>query len=234
MKDNRGVLTIAHTKPKYAWQAVNLARSIRLRAPDLPLAVATDLDPAAFKGAFEHVIPWDFSRWPGVLCKLEAYGMTPFETTLFVETDCLAVRSLHVVFDYFDGQQFAVFGRNEPTTSYFRSLELVRALIPSPTYPVFNGGLLYFRRSPLAEEIFRRAKELSRLYDCLHLARVRGGMESDEPLIGLAMAKAGLRATDDRRLDIMFAPERPLFHIDIDVLAGECSFVRLGRVVRRR
>ena len=76
------------------------------------------------------------------------------------------------------------------------------------------------------------------MYDDLHLARVyhsprcRGGVRSDEPLISLAMAKAGLRATDDLKLDIMFAPERPRFAIDIDVLAGACSFMRLGRIVR--
>ena len=39
----RGVLTIVHSQAKYARHAVNLARSIRLRDPDLSLAVATNL-----------------------------------------------------------------------------------------------------------------------------------------------------------------------------------------------
>ncbi len=238
MNRAKGVLTIAHSRPKYLKQAVNLARSIRLRTPDVPLAVATDLDPAAFEGLYEHVIPWDFSRWPGVVCKLDSYAMSPFETTLFVDADCLAVRSVQLVFDYFAGQDFAVFGKNEVTMRFFRSPARIRAVVPSPTYPIFNGGLYYFTKSPQAERIFANAKALFKIYSELdlafiyHLSSDRKGIESVEPLISLAMAKAGLKATDDPRLDVMFVPEPPLFRMEMDILAGECSFVRRGRMVR--
>ncbi len=237
MSESRGVLTIAHTNPKYAAQAVTLARSIRLRDGDLKLAVATDLDARLFRGLFDIVIPWDFSHRPGVLCKLEAYDISPFETTLFIETDCLAVRSLQCVFDYFSNRPFAVFGRNEPTTHYIQSPDKVIGLVPSSTYPVFNGGLYYFRKSPIAAAVYSDAKALLPQYDELGLARVYhsqtcpSGVESDEPLFSLAMAKAGLMAVNDLRLDIMFAPEKPRFAIDIDVLAGTCSFMRRGRLV---
>ena len=233
----KGVLTIAHTKPKYATQAVTLARSIRLRDPDMPLAVATDLDARLFRGLYDIVIPWDFTSRPGVLCKLDVYDISPFETTLFIETDCLAVRSLELVFDYFRDRPFAVFGRNEPTTHYIQSPDKVAALVPSATYPVFNGGLHYFHKSPVAAAVYRDAKALLPQYDDLGLARVYhslacpNGVESDEPLFSLAMAKSDLTAVEDPRLDIMFAPEKPLFEIDIDVLAGACSFMRCGRLV---
>ncbi len=237
MPEAKGVVTIAHTKRKYATQAVTLARSIKLRDPDIRLAVATDLDARLFRGLYDIVIPWDFSRRPGVLCKLDVYDISPFETTLFIETDCLAVGSLHLVFDYFLGRPFAVFGRNEPTTHYIQSPDTVAAVVPSATYPVFNGGLYYFEKSPVAAAAYRDAKALLPRYDDLNLARVYhspvcpNGVESDEPLFSLAMAKAGLKAVDDPRLDIMFAPEKPRFQIDIDVRAGTCSFVRSGRLV---
>jgi len=57
MNKSKGVLTLIYGKPEYARQAVNLARSIRLRDPNLPLAVATDLDPALFEEMYDHVIP---------------------------------------------------------------------------------------------------------------------------------------------------------------------------------
>lgn len=237
VSQHKGVLTIAHTKPKYATQAVTLARSIRLRDPDMPLAVATDLDARLFRGLYDIVIPWDFTHRPGVLCKLDVYDISPFETTLFIETDCLAVRSLELVFDYFGVRPFAVFGRNEPTTHYIQSPDKVTALVPSATYPVFNGGLYYFQKSPIAAAVYHDAKALLPQYDDLGLARIYhspacpNGVECDEPLFSLAMAKAGLAAVDDLRLDIMFAPEKPLFQIDIDVLAGTCSFMRCGRLV---
>ena len=62
MTTSKGVLTIAHTKPKYVRQAVNLARSIRLRDPNLPLAIATDFEASAFDGLYDHIIPWVCSR----------------------------------------------------------------------------------------------------------------------------------------------------------------------------
>ena len=100
---NRGVLTIAHSKMKYARQALNLARSIRLHSPGLPLAVATDLDEDFFKGLYNHVIPWDFSIWKGLVSKLEIFQITPFRTTLYLDSDCITVASLENVFAYFEG-----------------------------------------------------------------------------------------------------------------------------------
>ena len=60
MTCSKGVLTIAHGHPRFARQAVNLARSIRLRDPEMPLAVVTDLPAALFEGMFDSIIEWNF------------------------------------------------------------------------------------------------------------------------------------------------------------------------------
>jgi len=135
------------------------------------------------------------------------------------------------VFDYFDGHQFAVFGRNEANPPWFQSMDRIQAAVPSPMYPVFNGGLQYFKQSAQAEDIFRRSKRLFRDYDNLQLRR-NNKRENDEPLVSLAMAQAGLMAKGVPCLDVMFAPERPLFKFHINVLAGESWFYRCGRLVR--
>ena len=237
MSRTKGVLTIAHSKPKYIRQAVSLARSIKLRAPDIPLAVVTNFPPERFEGLYDQVIQWDFSLRSGIICKLDVYEMSPFDTTLFIEADCLVVKPLHLVFDYFSGHHFAVFGRNEATTPYFQSYEKVFTAVPSATYPIFNGGLSYFEKSTPAEAVYRTARQLFHRYDELNLARVYHssrlphGTECDEPLFSLAMATHGFKAFDNPHLDIMAAPERPLFNIDIDILAGNCSFIRGGRLV---
>ena len=227
----KGVLTIAYGRQKYVTQAINLARSIRLRDPHLPLAVATDLPAAAFADHYDEVIPWDFSEWPELVSKLELYALTPFDTTLFLDADCLVVRSLEQVFGYFEGQDFAVFGRNAPDAIWFRSVAAVQAVVPSPTYPIFNGGLYYFTRSARAEEVFRRARALFPHYDHLQLHRSRTQRENDEPLISLAMAQLGLQAMSTPGLDILHAPERPHYDLHLDVLGGESRFVRRGQVV---
>ena len=227
----RGVLAIAHSGRKYATQAINLARSVRFHSPGIPLAVATDLDESLFKGIYDHVIPWDFSEWNGLVAKLEAFRMSPFARTLYLDVDCLTVAPLDDVFDYFEGRNFAVFGRNEASPPWFESMDAIRGVVNSITYPVFNGGLYYFTKSVEADRVFQNAKKYFFNYDTLRL-RHNHGKPNDEPLFSLAMAEDQLTATADSRLDVMFAPERPRFAIHIDVLRGECWFPRIGRVVR--
>ena len=227
----KGVLAIAHSDSKYAIQAINLARSIRYHSPGMQLAVATDLDQALFDGIYDHVIRWNFSEWNGLVAKLEAFRMSPFDKTLYLDVDCLTVAPLDRVFDYFEGRNFAVFGRNEALPPWFESMDAVRSVVYSDTYPVFNGGLYYFTKSAEAGRVFQNAKKYFFNYDSLRL-RYNNQNQNDEPLFSLAMAEDHLLATDDARLDIMFAPERPRFAIHIDVLRGECWFPRIGRIVR--
>ena len=232
---SKGVLTIAHSNLKYARQAITLARSIRLRDADLRLAIATDFPAAYFAGLYDEIIPWDFSAWPGLVCKLELYQITPFDITLFVETDCLVVQSLYKVFDYFAGQEFAVFGKNRSEVVWFRTpkcKQAVQAAVPSATYPVFNGGVYYFTKSAMAAGVFERARALRPRYDELHLIRMPSGGENEEPLLSLAMAQADLKATDDPQLDVLAVPEEPRYQIQINVLAGECELIREGRLAK--
>ncbi len=225
-----GILMLAHSRPKYIRQAKWLARSIRYRTSGVPIAVATDLDAAAFDGLFDVVIPWQFGRWPGVACKLELFDISPFDTTLALDTDCLCVRSMLPVFDYFAGQDFTVYGANLPDYHWADGTDFYRTVVDAESYPSFNGGLYYFRKSPIAREVFERAKGFSENYHTLGLSRPRGKY-NDELLISLAMASLGLRATDKTDRVIMVAPEEPAFAIDLDLLRGHCAFVRRGRVV---
>lgn len=233
MTATKGVLTIASGQPKYARQAIDLARSIRLHDLDLPLAVATDLDAALFAGMYDFVIPWDFTQWQGLLSKLEAYDATPFDTTLFLDADCLAVRSLHEVFDLFGAQQFGVYGTQRTDAIWFRGIEdRIHTFAGKDIFPVFNGGLYFFRKSELAADIFRRAKALKSEYDVLGLRRHLHQSYNEEPLVSLAMVQAGLTATNSEHLDVMHTPELPHCEVDFDILDGRCSFIRRGRLVR--
>lgn len=218
-----GVLTLAHSRPEYIRQARWLAQSIRLRSRDLPLAVATDFDPDLFRDVFDVVIPWRFDRWRGVASKLELFDISPFATTLFVDSDCLCIRSLARVFDYFGAQEFAVYGSNWRNFPWGAGASSCRAIVDSETYPVFNGGAYFFRKSSLAREVFHRAKGFFECYDAVGLRRPH-----DEPLISLAMASLGLSATAKQDLVVMVAPEAPRYQLDIDLLRGHCSLIRRG------
>jgi hypothetical protein len=230
----RGILTIAHTQPRYAKEAVALARSIRLRDPHVPLAVATNLSADLFNGMFDIVIPSDFTQWSGMLSKLMAYDLSPFDQTLLVDTDCFALESVSRAFDALSGAELGVFGANKVETNWqLYTLDVVRRLWPSDTYPIFNGGIYYFRKLHVAAEVFRLAKEMSTQYDELRMRRLNGLM-GEEPLMSVAMARMGLFASDDE-VDVVIgiAPFSRLgIGGDIDVLSGRGSVQWNGRRVR--
>ncbi|MCX6018930.1 MAG: hypothetical protein NTZ50_10600 [Chloroflexi bacterium] len=222
MTKSKGVLTMAQGHARYARLAVNLARSIRLRDPDLPLAVATDLDPALFEGAFDHVIRWDFSRRSGFTSKLEAYAITPFEATLLLDSDMLAYRSLSLVFEQFEGDFFGVIRTTDPPEVVYGTLTRLRELFPEAHFPAFNGALYYFVKNEKAAQLFQVASARYEQYDELQLKRLHG-QRNEEALFGLAMAERGIMARPARRNGIVLGVWFPFGHrLVSDVVAGTC------------
>jgi hypothetical protein len=229
-----GVLTIAHGDLRFARQAVALARSIRLRDPDLPLAVATDLPAALFEGMFDSIIEWNFAAGAELVSKLDAYEMSPYDVTLFLDSDILLFASLQAVFEHFDGDDFGVVGRNLADPGYFESIDLIRGHIPSETFPLFNSGMFYFVKSTAAENLLRSAKSLLLRYDELKI-QYSQGMLADEPLLCLAMAMAGRRAktgisAGGIHLQTIW-PSSTL--VEVDVIAGRCRQYSNGQRTSR-
>jgi len=231
MTNSRGILTIVYGKPAYASSAVAVARSLRLHNPSLPLAVATDLDPALFESAYDHVIPWRFERWKGWLAKFDAAEMSPFDHTLYLDTDMLVFRTLDPLFDAFSGSSFSTIGDNRENVVWFRSMELIRREIPSETYPSFNGGMYYFRKGAAAERVFAGAKALHVRYAELRLKRNRG-MDCDQALFSLSMAQQGMRVLPPLIDGVLYDPIWPNgMRVETDVLTGRCVQIEDG--VRR-
>jgi len=232
--NERGVLMIARSHAKYARQAVNLARSIRLRDLRLPLAVATDLSADLFENMFDAVIPWQFDEDAGLLCKLDAWRMSPYERTIFLDTDMLIFTSLEAVFTRFDAEYFGIFGKQVTESTYFESMGPIRAALPAETYPKFNSGLYYFLRGEMTERLFTDARRWCARYDDLQICRQRG-MESDEPLLSVAMTQAGLAATDPNLGGVLMNPIWPdNARVSVDVIAGDCIETDLSTGRRQR
>lgn len=230
MDTARGVITLCYGPPRYRDQALALARSIRLRSSGVSLAVVTDRPAAEFAGLFDAIIPFDFAAYPGTTAKLKLAELSPFETTLFIDSDCLCVRRIELLFDYFGAADFAVFGENRPDFAWSEGAQQVPQIVAAPSYPTFNGGLYFFRRAAMARQVFARARHYSADYPSLKLDRPRGA-HNDELLIALAMAELGLPACDDTALIPMVAPELPARDLELNLLAGICRFTRCGQVV---
>ena len=212
---------IAHGHPRYAKQAVTLARSMRLHNPDIPIAVGTDLDPRFFLGLFDAVVPWKFQR-RGFLSKLDMYDISPFEKTLFLDSDIIVWRPLSMVFDRFAGEPFAVMQDDEPRGTWYENLERLRSEFGEVERIRFNGGLYYFEKCDAAERLFRDVASIETRYDDLGVERLYGKL-SDEPMFGLIMSREGIAVTADHSRAYWIATTwphgKPYY---IDSVAGEC------------
>ena len=233
MNIGKGVLTIAHGQSRFARQAVNLARSIRLRDPNLPLAVVTDLPAALFEGIYDHVIPWNFAGRSGLVSKLDAYEMSPFDVTLFLDTDILMFTSLQPVFEHFAGDEFSVIGQLQAETGWFESTALMHEEFAVEAFPRFVGGLYYFVKSETAAGVFREAHAIHLRYDELRI-KLHEGMRNDEPIFSVAMARTGMHARKARTPGLLINPTWwPVRSADIDVIAGRCDQFENKKILRR-
>jgi len=116
---------------------------------------------------------------------------------------------------------------------WFRSMENIRRVVASETFPSFNGGLYYFEKGALAEAVFADAKALHSRYDELQLKRNRR-MDCDQALLSLAMAQHGVRASAPEIDGVLFEPIWPNgARVCTDVITGECVQLVEGRRIRR-
>jgi len=77
-----------------------LALSIRHHNKGEQLAVVTDTS-EYFDEVYDHVIPVDLSYGTGVTQKLHLDRYTPFEKTLFIDSDCLMYGHCDPLWEFF-------------------------------------------------------------------------------------------------------------------------------------
>ena len=149
--EERGILTIAYGTPKYLRMGRALARSVRHHNDDEQLAVVTDT-PDYFEGLYDHLIPVDLSFGSGVTQKLHLDRYTPFDETLFVDSDCLLYGPTERLWDYFAVSE-GVGVRSVRELTYGDACQGVRDLDRYLNYfdlesiPNLKGGFYYFDNS---------------------------------------------------------------------------------------
>ncbi len=148
-----GYITVASTKPRYLDMAVDLALSLREhdRRP-VALVLGDELRPvatAAHLAVFDHVIALP-AGYPLMYGKLATPWATPFERTLFVDADCLAIGGLADLWDRLEGAEFALQGRYLAPGENRLHQEFHTAALMNrfgiARYFKCNSGIAYFRR----------------------------------------------------------------------------------------
>lgn len=192
----KGFITIATGKEEYYRLAYNLLCSYRYFCSEpLPFAILADRE-NAYTEAFDDVIIFPDGATNSYLDKLCLAEFAPYDTTIFIDADCLAYGDLNTLFAHFeDADDFSCFGRVLPLddkTGWFE-YENLGELKDKVTYVVgLHGGIYYIRKTQAAKQTLQTAKALVPDYPKF---RFKGKFDTpgDEPLVALAMALNGMR-----------------------------------------
>lgn len=168
--------------------------------------------------------------------KFELLVRSPYDETVFIDSDCLAYTDLNYFWEYFkDSDDFSAGGYNFPIESQdglFWEDAIGEYKGRVFWKPAIHGGLFYIRKGKTCEAIYAEYKNIMAHYqeyrwpdNCV-----------DEPVFGLAMAAQGCKATDEE-------PENYLIpwwstSLKCDIFTGICSgyvtdgpFVKQGRMI---
>ena len=230
----KGFLTIA-IGDKFRRLATCLIKSYRLTQSKTPFFVVTDREDKELGALFDGLIV-DRSEegLAGFLHKLNMYQNSPCRETIFIDADCIIVKNIDRYWELFEqsGQSVSVFGTqgdSEEDAGSFFNFPYASERYGLENFPLFNGGVYYFKKSDTAERVFAKAKELVPAYDALGCQRLRGNI-NEEPLMSLGMGLHGQQATLDTDNTAMFCTPG-LTDLDIDVFRQTCRFLKHGTPV---
>ncbi len=197
---SEGFITIAYGAKEYIRMARALALSYRRFSPSRPFAVVTDegniknLSPY-----FDIVIPLKSEYGNGVVQKLHMDLYSPFENTVFIDSDCLFYKDPELVWQSYNQNDFTMRGWRYLTghTEYeqkdpYLFLDDIAATLRKRNltrFPHFNSGVMGFRKnSPvfeLSRGIYKDAADLG-------FKEFKNAPLADEPVFALAMEEAGV------------------------------------------
>jgi hypothetical protein len=228
---SRGIITLAFGKDRYINMAKALGRSLVLYDPTLPRAVVTDSKDPELKSLFPHFIPYRPEYGSNLRQKMHFDLYSPFEETLFIDSDCLVLRNLDRYWDAFAGLPFGVNGHSilgAGSEDEYMDVAFILDHFSLTELPKFNGGAYYFTNSPQANAFFETARTVMANWKELRLKDFRGDGPNDETVYSIAMSIHKLTVTDTGEGG-MWTPINSVGPIKLDVLKGDCRFRKAGR-----
>lgn len=229
----RGFLTLAHGAPRYLRMAEGLALSMRAHNPAVKLAVVTDSTSPRLARLFDIVVPFEARFGSGVMQKLHVDAYSPFDETLFIDSDSLVFRDPEGLWPLYAGDMgWGVKGwawLHAGDAHYgFRDLGATLAKLGLSRIGAFNSGLFHFNRSSDAQAVFRTARELAARSEELGLIAFKNATCADEAVFALALELNGIPMLPWDAGHAMCTATGDNLHGlgDIDVLRGKCRLMR--------
>lgn len=152
----RGFVTMATGDEKYYQFARNLLYSYRLHNKKLPFGIICNRE-NEYTRDFDDVVVIENATFT-YSDKFRVFVDSPYEETVFIESDCLVYRNLDEMFELLAGDDdYTAFGVNDDNIKvWFSKPEQLRGTFGDmfTSIPVFNPGYLFIRKSPLTEKIY--------------------------------------------------------------------------------
>lgn len=228
-----GVLIIAIGAERYIRQAETLILSLRHNMPALPIAVVTDSDRLDRFGCQRIAV--DYSMPIATAQKLLLDRYSPFDQTLFIDSDCIVTRAFDTQLRDLERYAFTPVLEHlvapDGQDPYVADLGAALAKIGGRAFPKFNGGIYFFRKGETATTIFSLARQYFADYPAYGIKAFDRGGPGDETVLALAMAATDqLDLYDDSGL-LMRTPTGILGPIHIEPLGGGTRFRRAEGLV---
>ncbi len=220
----RVIFTFATGHPKYALMAKGLALSLKIHDCEIRRVVVCDRENSGLEKYYDQVVkPVEgFSHW---FTKLSGLKATDADALLFVDADGFALRPLAPIFDAMEGCSFGVQGLWREEVQWYGDMTSTMRRLGLPKIPLFSGGLLYYERNDRTLELISRILSIAETYDELGLQR-NGGHIVDEVCTSVAMAQTGIGTVFPDSQAFSFTPWGLMGRLHLDVLAGECRFLK--------
>jgi hypothetical protein len=232
-KNGLGFMTIAMGHEKYIEQARILSLSLRRNMPEIPLAIVTDCQNLA--ASADIIIPAASEIPVGVMQKVFLDEYTPFNETLFIDSDCVVTRPFLKELEQIRKFEFTPamekFTPANGQDEYIDSLPATLKLIGGDKFPKFNGGIYFFKDGELSSLVFRTAREIHRNYRRYGIRAFDKSGPGEETVFALALSKLGLFDLYHDEGNLMRTPTGLKGKIFIDPLGGGCTFERYDGVV---
>lgn len=221
-----GVLTFAYGKKEYIDEARTLAISIKRFSPNLSISLVTDCHDKDLAQLFDIIIPADMSLGSNLVQKLYIDLYTPYQKTIFIDSDCIVVEDIEYIFDELSGGTTIIpdgtylINKNNPRGVDFFKLEKELGI---SEFREFNGGIYYVEKNTLSEETFKKGRELLKNYKSYGIPDFRKDGPNDEFILGIACTLLENKIIITSKPCMRF-PWNKQGEISIDVVKGYFRF----------
>lgn len=205
----RGFVTIATGKENYykAAQTLMLSYKQNSRSP-LPFALICDNE-NQYTTEFDDVVLL-LNATRTYLDKIELLKISPYDETIFIDSDCIAFGDLNHYWNYFENAtDFSCFGSvlsMDAQNGWFWKDSIGSYAEQISFIPSFHGGIYFIRKGQLCNKIYDTCMEIKANWYKYRFASFQS--PADEPILALAMTVHNCRPVEQNGECFAFIPRK--------------------------